>query len=138
MNSRVVRQNGSGNATITVREDLWYKPSAPEMPAKKFFIETEQYRWEVGVWCCEIIETGTALYYAKTSDSEHSAYGMTVNETVNDIMSIMRMRIEASPMPVKALSFDDVRYYLDPFDALKEKAKIGLKRKTFLQNLLGF
>lgn len=137
MENRVHRQCERSGMAFTVREDLWYKPSAPEMPAKMFFIETDSFRWEVGLWRCEIEETGTALFYARTSDSSHAAYGMTVNEAVNDLMSIMLLEIKSSPQSVKKVSFDSIRYHIDPSDAQREKEKIGISRKSFFHRIIG-
>ena len=121
----------------TISEDGTYKPSSPGKPEKRFFIETDAYRWEVSVSRYEVRETGTAVYHAVTPEG-HSAYGMTVNETVNDIAGIMRQRLAIKH--AKKVSFEDVRDYLDPMSAAREEIRLSeiYSRKPLLFRIFGF
>ncbi len=121
------------------KEDGGYKPSSPEMPVKRFYIETDKYRWVVHVWRYTIKETGTAVYRA-VAEEGHSAYGLTVNETINDLKSIMLMKLRASGDRDKTVSLDSVRSYFDPMDAAREdlKAAEALSSRPLLARLLGF
>lgn len=123
--------------SVTVSEDARYKPSSPEMPVRRFFIDTESYRWEVFIWGYRVKETGTAVYYAKTEEG-HSAYGMTVNEAVNDLAAVMLQKMNARPA-LKTIPFEEVRFHLDPADAAREMDKISSDRtrKSLLKRLIG-
>jgi hypothetical protein len=136
MEHQVIKR-GAPKLSATVAEDVGYKPSSPEMPVRRFFIDTESYRWEVYVWRCRVKETGTLVYYAKTEEG-HSAYGMTANETVNDLAGIMLEKIRTCPAD-RTIPFDEVRFYLDPTDAARELNKIteDRARKSFLARLIG-
>ena len=126
------------DALITkVTEDKGYKPSSPEKPGRRFFVETDTYRWEVYVSSYEIKETGTPVYHAVTPEG-HSAYGMTANETVNDIAGIMRQRLASAQ--VKKVSFEDVRDYLEPMSAAREEIRVSeiYSRKPLLFRIFGF
>jgi hypothetical protein len=137
MEHQVVKRRAAGKSSATVCEDTGYKPSAPDMPLRRFFIDTESYRWEVYVWRCRVKETGTAVFYAKTEEG-HSAYGMTVNEAVNDLAVIMLDKIRTDPT-VRTIPFDEVRFYLDPTDAARELSKISASRsrRSLLARLIG-
>jgi hypothetical protein len=137
MKHQVVKRWDTGKSSATVAEDSGYKPSAPDMPLRRFYVDTESYRWEVYVWRCRVKETGTAVYYARTEEG-HSAYGMTVNEAVNDLAAIMLEKIRTNPT-VRTIPFDEVRFYLDPADAAREQSKIstGRSRKSLLARLMG-
>lgn len=126
---------GDENAYIT--EDRAYKPSSPEMPERRFFIETDAYRWEVMVWRHTVRETGTAVYRA-VAEGEHSAYGFTVNEALNDLKSIMHARLGAGGRQ-RTVSLDEVRSYLDPLDAAREDLKLAaaIARKPLIARVLG-
>jgi len=121
----------------TINEDKDYKPSSPDKPGRRFFVETDTYRWEVYVFRYEIKETGTQVYHAVTPEG-HSAYGMTANETVNDIAGIMRQRLAS--VHVKKVSFEDVRDYLEPMSAAREEIRVSeiYSRKPLLLRIFGF
>ena len=123
---------------VTITNDKGYKPSSPEEPTKRFLIETEEFRWVVHLWRYVIKETNTPVFHAKT-DEGFSAYGLTENETLNDLKSIMLRKLGASPGKVRTVSLDDVKKYLDPMDAAREEIKLAnvLSSKTFLARLLG-
>jgi hypothetical protein len=120
----------------TISEDRGYKPSSPDKPGRRFFVETDTYRWEVYVSRYEIKETGTPVYCAVTPEG-HSAYGMTANETVNDIAGIMLQRLAGRH--VKKVPFEDVRDYLDPMSAALEEIRASeiYSRKPLLFKILG-
>ncbi|HEX9860541.1 MAG TPA: hypothetical protein VGB23_05005 [Nitrospirota bacterium] len=122
---------------ITITEDRLYKPSSPDKPGRRFFIDTESYRWEVFVWRYEIKETGTPVYHART-DEGHSAYGLTANETLNDLAGIMRRKLAAEEHSRK-VALDEVRNYLDPRDAAAEDIRIAraLAGRPFIERLFG-
>ncbi|MEK6776133.1 MAG: hypothetical protein AABY87_04525 [bacterium] len=121
-----------------ITEDRMYKKSDPEMPDRKFHIETEEYRWEVYVRQWIIRETGTPVYYGRVGN-EYSAYGLTVNEVLNDLASILVRMSESRPKGLKTVSLSEVRYFLDPSDVIREEMKITDRRpgKSILARLLG-
>jgi hypothetical protein len=123
---------------VTITKDKDYKPSSPEEPSKRFLIETDEFRWVVHVVRYVIKETDTPVFYART-DEGYSAYGLTENETLNDLKAIMLRKLEANPGKVRAVSLDEVKNYLDPLDAAREEIKLAnaLSSKTFLARLLG-
>jgi hypothetical protein len=125
------------NALIT--EDKDYKPADPEMPERRFYIETDQYRWKVYIRTLIIRETGTPVYYGSV-ENEHSAYGLTRNEILNDLASILIMKSEVRSRGVKAVSLNEVRHFLDPSDVVREERKITGHRsvKSILAGLLGW
>lgn len=133
----IKRSHAMEKTTTKVIEDKGYKPSSPDKPAKRFFVETDTYRWEVYVSRYEIKETGTPVYHAVTPEG-HSAYGMTANETVNDIAGIMRQKLAAAV--VKKVPFEDVRDYLDPMSAAREEIRASeiYSRKPLLTRIFGF
>lgn len=121
-----------------IREDAEYRPSSPEQPGRRFYIETGAYRWEVYVWRYEIKETGTPVYYART-DEGHSAYGMTVNEPLNDLAAIMGRKLELAKQ-TRTVTLDEVRNYLDPYDAAAEDVKVArsTSARPLAARLFGF
>ncbi len=123
---------------ITITGDKDYKPSSPEEPLKRFLIETEEFRWVVHLWRYVIKETNTPVFHART-DEGYSAYGLTENETLNDLKSIMLRKLGASPGKVRTVSLEEIKNYLDPLDAAREEIKLAnaLSSKTFLARLLG-
>jgi hypothetical protein len=138
MEQKTIRKSAHEGMGILITEDVWYKPGSPEAARKRFFIETEEYRWEVEVWRREVKETGTPVYYA-LADAGHSAYGLTVHEALNDLAGIMAQRVKAYPGGPKAIPFQDLRSYLHPRDAAFESEKISglLTGKSFLARLFG-
>lgn len=122
----------------SITEDKTYKPPSPEGPARRFLIETESYRWEVMVWRYAVRETGTALYRA-VAEREHTAYGLTVNEALNDLKAIMLLRLGAGGCRPRTVSLDEVRSYLDPLDAAREDLKLAqsLAEKPLIARMLG-
>jgi hypothetical protein len=138
MEQRTVRSSTLRGMGILITEDVWYKPGSPEDARKRFFIETEEYRWEVEVWPHEVKETGTPVYYAR-ADSGHSAYGMTVHEALNDLAGIMAERIRSHTNGPKKIPFAELRSRLYPGDAARESEKISgiLNGKSLLARLLG-
>ena len=127
-----------GEVRARITEDKGYKPSSPEAAFKRFFIETDDYRWVAHVRRSTVRETGTVVYCAR-SEEGHTAYGLTVNETLNDLASIMLLRLAACGDNDNTVSLDDVRSYLDPEDAAREdlKAALARSRKPLLARLLG-
>ena len=127
------------NALITkISEDTGYKPSSGSKPEKRFFIETDLYRWEVLVSRFLIVESGTPVYKAFAEEEGHSAYGLTANEAVNDVAQIMRTVLAVKQ--VKKIAFENVRYYLDPISAAREEIRISeeYSKKPLLSRLFGF
>jgi len=125
--------------TARITEDASYKPSSPETPAKRFFIEADGYRWTVHVWRYTIKETGSTVYRARAEEEGHCSYGITVNETLNDLKSIMLRKLKAYEKDAASVSLDSVRCYLDPMDAAREDLKVAesLSGKPLLARLLG-
>ena len=138
MEQRAIRKSAHAGIGILITEDVWYKPGSPEAARKRFFIETEEYRWEVEVWRREIKETGTPVYYA-LADAGHSAYGLTVHEALNDLAGIMAQKVKALPAGPRPIPFAELRTYLDPRDAVRESEKISglLPGKSLLAKLFG-
>ncbi len=138
MEQKTVRKSAYGGVGVLITEDVWYKPGSPEAARRKFFLETEEYRWEVEVWRHEVKETGTPVYYA-LADAGHSAYGLTVNEALNDLAGIMTQRVKAFPAGPRPIPFQELRSRLDPGDAVRESEKIStmLTGKSILARLLG-
>jgi hypothetical protein len=123
------------NRTTSVSEDRSYKSSSPDKPQRRFLVETAEYRWEVLVSRYVIKETGTPVFRAVTPEG-YSAYGMTANEAVNDVAGIMERAVPAArPLMV---SFESVRYCLDPMDAVREELKIAetFSKKPLWKRLL--
>lgn len=110
------------NSEAVVTEDRDYRPSSPGKPERRFTIDACGFRWEVFVWRYEISETGTPVYCARTEEG-HSAFGMTVNETVNDIKSIMLKKLKTYSS--EKISLEQVRWHLEPADAKREKEKLA-------------
>ena len=107
-------------AEAVVTEDKEYRPSSPGRPERRYTIDASGFRWEVFVYRYEIRETGTPVYRAHT-DEGYSAFGMTVNEVVNDIKAIMLKKIQTYSS--EKISLEQVRFHLDPADAEKEEKK---------------
>ena len=123
--------------TTRITEDTAYKPASPDDPSRRFLIETDEYRWEALVWKYTVRESGSTVYRAWTPEG-HSAYGMTSNEAVNDLAGILR-EVTGGPAREKTVSFDEIRYKLDPSDAERERTKINEAHtsKSLLARILG-
>ena len=122
-----------------ITEDKTYKPASPEMPTKRFFIETDEYRWVVYMRRMTIKETGTVLFRADCDEEGHAAYGLTANEALNDMSGIMLGCLSAEACKTRCVPLDSVRSYLDPIDAAREDLKVAdiLSRKPLLARILG-
>jgi hypothetical protein len=107
---------------VTITEDRAYKPSSPGLPARRYYLETESYRWSVFLWEYELKETGTPLFMAK-ADEGFSAYGFTRNEAINGIASIMGRQVRAFALSKQEISLEKVRHYLDKSDVERESQK---------------
>jgi|GEM_PF-4981300 len=121
-----------------ITEDESYRPSLPEKAERVFRISLGPYRWDAMVWRLRIRDTGTILYKVSASEG-HSAYGLTLNEALNDIASIMKRELSCA-QDAKTVSFKDIRSYLDPADAAREEIKIAQARssKSFIARIFGF
>ncbi len=121
-----------------VTEDISYKPSSPEMPERRFVIETDDYRWEAFVTRYVVRETGTPVYYA-VIENEHSSYGLTANEAVNELATIMAGKAELCRREVRSIRLSAVGSCLEPRDMEREYAKAAESRMhcSFIKKLFG-
>jgi len=121
-----------------VTEDRTYKPSSPEMPEKRYVIETEAYRWESFVTRYVVRETGTPVYHA-VIENEHSAYGITANEAVNELAGIMAAKAMSYRCEARTIRLSSVGNCLEPRDTEKEYTRAAENRThgSFIKRLLG-
>lgn len=112
-----------------VTEDKEYRPSSPGRPERRYTIDACGFRWEVFVYRYEISETGTPVYCARTEEG-YSAFGMTVNEVVNDIKSIMLRKIKSYSS--EKIPLEQVRWHLDPADAEREEEKLARAHRSII------
>lgn len=116
---RAMKEDDMPAQDAVVTEDRSYKPSSPDMPERRFVIETETYRWEAYVTRYVVRETGTAVYHAVV-ENEHSAYGLTPNEAVNELAGILSLKSKAYGREPKTVALSQVRGCLDPRDVQRE------------------
>jgi hypothetical protein len=110
-----------------VTEDRSYKPSSPEMPERRFIIETDTYRWDAYVTRYVVSETGTPVYHAVV-ENEHSAYGLTPNEAVNELAGIMAVKAKSYASEARTIKLSVVKSCLEPRDIEKERIKAAENR----------
>jgi len=108
------------------------------MPERRFVIETDYYRWEAFVTRYVVSETGTPVYHAVV-ENEHSAYGLTPNEAVNELAGIMGLQAGAYKRKTRTIRLSTVRGCLEPRDSERELAKAteGRLHGSFIRKLLG-
>jgi len=108
------------------------------MPEKRYVIETDEYRWEAFVTRYVVSETGTPVYHAVV-ENEHSAYGLTPNEAVNELAGIMRLQSGAYKRRTRTIKLSMVIGCLEPRDMEREYAKLAENRLhgSFIRKLLG-
>ncbi len=112
---------------VAIREDRDYKPASPSLPARKYYLETESYRWNVYLWEYELKETGTPLFMAR-ADEGFSAYGFTRNEALNGIADIMGKHVKSFSAAQPEISLEKVRHYLDKSDVERETGRPRRKK----------